>query len=120
MKKIYRLGLLFSISDILFINIQISLKNIFFPSLKEVRGFCLTSTWRIFYNDFYTYLIQAMTYIKGIGVKMIKKIFQRHLIITKTSYRHLEENSTKYNNHFDVPSNLDLKTVILFLVQFQW
>ena len=40
-------------------------------------------------------IIQAMTYIEGIDVKMMKKFFQRHLIIIKTSYPHLEENSTK-------------------------
>ena len=48
-----------------------------------------------------------MTYIQGIAVKIKKIFFQRHLIIMKTSYRHLEENSTKYEIHFDFPSNLD-------------
>ena len=52
-------------------------------------------------------IIQAMTYIQGIAVKIKKIFFQRHLIIMKTSYRHLEENSTKYEIHFDFPSNLD-------------
>ena len=59
-----------------------------------------------------------MTCIEGIGVKLTKKFFQRHLIIIKPSYRHLEENSTKYDNHFNFSSNLDFKTIILFLVQF--
>ena len=64
-------------------------------------------------------IIQAITYIEGIGVKMAKYFSQRHLIIIKTSYRHLEENSTKYDNHFDISFNLEFKKVILFLVQFQ-
>ena len=64
-------------------------------------------------------MIQATSCIEGKGVEMTKKIFSRHLIIIITSYRHLEENSTKYDNHFDFLSNLDFKPVILFLVQFQ-
>ena len=36
-------------------------------------------------------IIQAMTYIEVIGVKITENVFQRHLIIIKTSYRHLEE-----------------------------
>ena len=61
-----------------------------------------------------------MTYIEGIGVKMTKKFFSTTFnFIIKTSCRHLEENSTKYDNHFDLSSNLEFKTVISFLVQFQ-
>ena len=37
----------------------------------------------------------------------------------KTSYRHLKENSTKYDNHLDFLANFDFNAVILFFVQFQ-
>ena len=50
-------------------------------------------------------IIQAMTYIVGVDVKMTIHFFQGHLIIIKTSYHHLEENSIKYGNHFDFSSS---------------
>ena len=76
------------------------------------------------FEEFFTMIfmhtmIQVMTYIEGRGVMRTKTFLLMTLIIIKSSYRHLEEKSTKYENHFDFLSNLNFKTVILFLVQFQ-
>ena len=54
-----------------------------------------------------------MTYIEVIGVKITENVFQRHLIIIKTSYRHLEESFWLFiqfrfqNGHF-VPCSISM------------